>query len=160
MIGHADSSVALTLRGLSATECVPTGSPNIVRDQYFETFVGHSADDGPEALRKNTALGRPTLLETHRVNFLEPVQRATALEAMREVLSHALKAQTDMRFLSTEELLDVLAMRPGVLVERSLRRRVAIWCVRIREEHRFWALARASGLALLLTRAQRLVQHA
>ena len=131
----------------------------IARDQYFEPFVGHSADDGPEALRKNSTLGRTTLPKPHRVKFLEPVQRATALEATPELLSHASKAQTDLRFISTEQLLDALAKQPGVLVERPLRRRVAIWCVRIREVHRFWVLARASGLALQLTRAQRLVQH-
>ena len=50
----------------------------LVRDDYFEPARGHTADDALTALVKKTSLGRPTLFETHRANFLGAEEVAEA----------------------------------------------------------------------------------
>ena len=130
----------------------------VVRDQYFEPFKGHTAEDGLRALATNTALGRPTLLETHRANFLESALRSRSLSAMQGLLSRALSTYPDLRFLSTEELVDAIEARDPELIDASLRRRLSTWCARLRTQRRFWKLARISGLALLVVGAERLAR--
>jgi hypothetical protein len=130
----------------------------VVRDQYFEPFKGHTAEHGLRALATNTALGRPTLLEIHRVNFPEPGLRQRTLSAIRELLRDALQRYPDLRFLSTAELVDAMEAPSGALIDESLRCRIAAWCARVRTQYRFWKLARISGLALVLSAAARLVR--
>jgi hypothetical protein len=134
------------------------GIDYIVRDRYFEPHKGHTAADGLRALKANTALGRPTLLETHRVNFLEPRLRTRSLSAMRDLLTRALASHPDLQLLSTNELLEIIAKRSPDSVEQSVRIRFAVWQARARTVQRFWKLARLSGLAFLLNGAQRLVR--
>jgi hypothetical protein len=131
----------------------------VVRDQYFEPFKGHTAEHGLRALETNTALGRPTLLETHRANFLEPALRDASLSAIRALLEGALARFPDLRFLSTEELVRAMAARSGDLLDESLRGRLHAWLSRVRTLHRFWKLARLSGLALVLIRVEKLVRQ-
>jgi hypothetical protein len=128
----------------------------VVRDQYFEPFKGHTAEDGLRALAANTALGRPALLEIHRVNYLEPALRERSLSAMRELLSRALETYPNLRFLSTVELVDAMEAEVADLIDRSMRGRIAAWCARVRTVPRFWRLARLSGLALLVVAAEKL----
>jgi len=128
----------------------------LVRDRYFEPFKGHSAADGLIALAANTALGRPTLLETHRINFLEPALRDKSLAAIRDLLRAALERHRNLRFLSTVELVDAIERSSPELFDGSLRRRIGIWCRRIRTLRSFWRLARATGLALAVASVQRL----
>ncbi len=55
----------------------------LVRNNYFEPKLGHRAEKGLDALASQTACGRPTLLETHRFNFLgNPAQSKAALAEM------------------------------------------------------------------------------
>jgi hypothetical protein len=130
----------------------------VVRDRYFEPFKGHTAEHGLRALETNTALGRPTLLETHRANFLEPTLRDHSLSAIRTLLDGALARFPDLRFLSTEELVRAMEARSGDLVDESLRGRLHAWLSRIRTLHRFWKLARLSGLAVIVVGAEKLVR--
>lgn len=129
----------------------------VVRDQYFEPFRGHAAEDGLRALAVNTALGRPTLLETHRANFLDAVIRDRSLSLMRELLVEALARYPELQFLSTAELVDAIDARRPDLIDQSLRARVSAWCARIRTQLRFWKLARLSGLGLVVIGLERLV---
>jgi hypothetical protein len=129
----------------------------VVRDQYFEPYKGHDAEHGLRALATNTALGRPTLLEIHRVNFLGADMRQRSLLVMRELLERALVAYAELRFLSTVELVDAMEAKSQDLIDRSLRRRVAAWCARTRTIHRLWKLARLSGLSLVVIALERLV---
>jgi hypothetical protein len=122
----------------------------VVRDQYFEPFKGHGANDGLAALQTNTELGRPTLLEIHRVNFLDPTLRIRSLGAIRELLRAALERYPGIRFLSTRELSDALADPFAGLISRSLARRVSTWCARVRKLRRFWQLARLIGFAWMI----------
>jgi hypothetical protein len=128
----------------------------VVRDQYFEPFKGHTAADGLRALAVNTALSRPTLLETHRANFLDGALRDRSLALMRELLAGALERCPGLRFLSTAELVDAIDARRPDLIDQSLRARVTAWCARNRTQHRFWKLARLTGLALIVIGIERL----
>jgi hypothetical protein len=129
----------------------------VVRDQYFEPFKGHTVGDGLRALAVNTALSRPTLLETHRANFLDVATRDRSLSLMRELLAEALARYPELRFLSTAELVNAIDARQPDLIDQSLRGRVAASCARIRTQHRLWKLARLSGLALIVIGLERLV---
>ncbi len=128
----------------------------VVRDRYFEPHKGHTAEDGLRALHENTALGRPTLLETHRINFLDPELRRSSLSAIRSLLARALACHPDLRFLSTAELAAVFDERPADLVDNSVRGKLGAWCARVRTLPRFWRLARLTGLGLLIAGVQRL----
>lgn len=129
----------------------------VVRDQYFEPYKGHDTEHGLRALAINTALGRPTLLEIHRMNFLDADMRRRSLSVMRELLERALVNYPELRFLSTVELVEAMAAESPDLIDGSLRGRVAAWCARTRTVHRFWKLARFSGLALVVIGLERLV---
>jgi len=128
----------------------------VVRDQYFEPFKGHTAVDGLRALEANTALGRPTLLEIHRANFLDPGLLDVSLAAIRGLLREALGRHPDLRFLSTLELVEAVEAGAPGLIDQSFRRRLAAWCARVRTLPRFWRLARLTGLAFAIAGAQRL----
>jgi hypothetical protein len=130
----------------------------VVRDQYFEPFKCHTAEHGLRALETNTALGRPTLLETHRANFMEPILRDHSLSAIRELLQSALARFPDIRFLSTEELVGAIETRDPSLIDPSMQRRIANWCRRIRTQYRFWKLARISGLAYVFVGVETMVR--
>ena len=131
----------------------------VVRDQYFEPYKGHDADHGLRALATNTALARPTLLEIHRKNFLGPDMRQRSLVVMRELIERALVVYPELRFFSTIELVDAMEAQSPDLIDQSLRGRTVAWCARARTLHRFWKLARLSGLALVVIGAARLVSH-
>jgi hypothetical protein len=128
----------------------------VVRDRYFEPYKGHSAEEGLRALGQNEALGRPTLLETHRINYLDPDLRDRSLAAIRSLLSRALARYPNLRFLSTAELAAALEERSPELVDDSMRGKLAAWCARVRTLPRFWRLARLTGLGFLIAGVQRL----
>lgn len=123
----------------------------VVRDRYFEPFRGHTARDGLRAVADNTELGRPTLLEIHRVNFVDDTLRARSLAAVRDLLEGVLAEHPNVRFLSTIELADSIRARATELIDCSSRFRILKWCARVRAMPRFWKLARLSGFALVIT---------
>ncbi len=121
----------------------------LVRDQYFEPAQGHDAARGLVALARQTVLGRPTLLETHRFNFIgAPAE--VALHALDNLLSQARAAYPTLRFLSTEQIAEAMTHMDSALIETRLRRRLRGWLVRTHTLPRFARLARLTGLALPL----------
>lgn len=121
----------------------------VVRDQYFEPALGHRAEQGLAALARQTACARPTLLETHRFNFLgEPAD--AALYELDRLLSEACAAYPALRFLSTQEIAAAMARKDTELIETSLRPRLRAWLARIHTVPRFTKLARLTGLVLPL----------
>jgi hypothetical protein len=152
--GRPDT-VALITNGMHAD-----GIDYVVRDRYFEPFKGHTAEDGLHALEANTALGRPTLLETHRANFIETDLRIRSLKALQELLQRALKRYHGLRFLSTAELVEAIAQQQPALITRSTRARIKFWTARVRTLPRFWKLARLTGLAVVIASAARLSRDA
>jgi hypothetical protein len=101
-----------------------------VRDHYFEPSLGHTHRNAVQALQCNTHVGRPTLLETHRVNFIEeerPTQRA--FEEVTLLLDAARAQFPDIQFMDTAELArhyrdrsDLMETRIGTRIHFLLRR--------------------------------------
>lgn len=120
----------------------------LVRDNYFEPALGHRAEDGLAALARQTERGRPTLLETHRFNFLcAPTQSEAALGELNRLLTEACARYPTLRFLATQEIAEAMARDDRELIETEIRPRLHAWLARIRTLPRFWKLARLSGLA-------------
>jgi len=118
------------------------GITYVVRDDYFEPSRGHKAERALDALAAKTRAGRPTLLETHRANFLG--DGATADAAIRELerlFALTLRAFPDVAFLSTEELALRMRRTDPWLVERRLAVRLHVWLGRL------WNVARLRKLA-------------
>lgn len=79
----------------------------LVRNDYFEPSLGHTADNVLAAVAEKTRLGRPTLLEIHRFNFCDSASDSkTAFNALEHAIQSVLKNFPDVVFLSTQELGD------------------------------------------------------
>jgi len=117
----------------------------VVRDDYFEPHMDHTAAQALAALARKTRLGRPTLLETHRLNFLDAEQRRTALTELSALLEQALHRCPAVAFLSTEQLARAMESGDGEWVESSLRIRTRVFIERI------WTLPRMRKLLWLTT---------
>jgi len=77
----------------------------VVRNHYFEPALGHTHLQAMEALRRCTHLGRPTLLEFHRANFIGDDRAADgAVEELVRLFESAIVRYPDLRFMSTAEL--------------------------------------------------------
>ncbi|MEO6148198.1 MAG: hypothetical protein ABIT70_14390 [Sulfuriferula sp.] len=121
----------------------------VVRDQYFEPALGHRAEQGLSALARQTTDARPTLLETHRFNFMgEPAD--AALHELERLLSEACAAYPALRFLCTQEIAEAMASKDTKLIETSPRPRLRALLARSQSLPRFAKLARLSGLVLPL----------
>lgn len=119
----------------------------VVRDQYFEPALGHRAEQGLAALARQTARARPTLLETHRFNFMgEPAD--AAFHELERLLSEACIAYPALRFLSTQEIAEAMAHQDMQLIETRLPQRLRAWLERTRTLPHFTKLARLTGLVL------------
>ena len=120
----------------------------VVRDSYFEPSLGHTHRNALQALAHNTHLGRPTLLEIHRMNFIGEERSAQrALDEVRSLLAAACAEFPDVRFMNTAELAqhyrdrsDLVASRIGARVHFLLRR--------LQEISRLRKLAWATGVVL------------
>ncbi|CAH1904791.1 conserved hypothetical protein [Candidatus Nitrotoga sp. HW29] len=121
----------------------------VVRDQYFEPVFGHRAEQGLVALARQTACARPTLLETHRFNFLGE-SASVAMHELNNLLDKACAAYRTLRFLSTQEIAEAMANKDTALIETNLRPRLRAWLVRVHLLPRFTKLARFTGLVLPL----------
>jgi len=116
----------------------------LVRDDYFEPARGHQAERGLAALARKAWAGRPTLLETHRANFLGDAKVAdAAIMELDRLLALALEAFPDVQFLSTEELALSMRRQDPRLVERRLTMRLHVWL------RRLWGVSRLRKFAYL-----------
>ena len=118
----------------------------MVRDVYFEPSLGHTAALALDALALKVKLGRPTLFETHRFNFLGTDEKKDqSLEQIKSLLQDALIDYPSLAFLSTGKLARILKNHDPEWVEQSLRRRLHVWIRRLRELPRLRKLAWLSG---------------
>ena len=123
----------------------------LVRNNYFEPKLGHLAEKGLAALSLQTQCGRPTLLETHRFNFLgNPAQSKAALAELNRLLTEARARYSELRFLSTQDIADAIVDQDTSLIATTSRARIHAWLARISQISRFWKLARLTGLAVPL----------
>lgn len=118
----------------------------VVRDDYFEPALGHMAEKGLAAMEIKTRLGRPTLLETHRFNFVDdPDVADAAISELDGLLAGALQRFPDIIFMSTEQLAHRMGIADASLVEADAMRRMPVWLLRLREVPRLWKLAWLTG---------------
>ncbi|RFC35560.1 MAG: hypothetical protein DID92_2727743941 [Candidatus Nitrotoga sp. SPKER] len=123
----------------------------LVRNNYFEPKLGHRAEKGLDALALQTACGRPTLLETHRFNFLgDLAQSKVALAELDRLLTEARAHYSELRFLSTQDIAEAIASQDTTLITTTLRTKINAWLARINRMSRFWKLARLTGLIVPL----------
>ena len=120
----------------------------VVRDEYFEPSLGHTHRRALASLHAKTGLGRPALLEIHRMNFIG--DRSTALRACEEVsrlLEAACAQLPTLRFMSTAELAREYRGRTD-LVATGISTRIHFLLRRLAASSRLRKLAWASGVAL------------
>ena len=118
----------------------------LVRDEYFEPSLGHTAAQALDRLSAKTRLGRPTLYETHRFNFLGSEEKKNrALEELERLLGLALKQHPDLAFLSSIKLATILKTRDPAWLELRSRRRLHIWISRLGELPRLRKLGWLTG---------------
>ena len=124
----------------------------LVRNDYFEPLLGHTADQALAALSAKTRLGRPCLLETHRFNFTgEKEPAARAMGELSRLLESALQTHPDLRFVSTAALGRAFIDRDPQWVERRPGPRLTVLVRRLGQIPRLGKLARLSGLTLVLS---------
>lgn len=136
-------------RSILNGECGQNDMLYVVRDQYFEPALGHRSEQGLAALARQTACARPTLLETHRFNFLGE-SADPAFQELDSLLDQACATYPLLRFLPTQEIVEAMARKDTGLIESSLHPRLRAWLARIHTLPRFAKLARGTGLVLPL----------
>ena len=121
----------------------------LVRDDYFEPSLGHTAVTALDRLSAKRRLGRPTLYETHRFNFLASEEKKNkSLKELERLLSMALEQYPDLAFLSSIKLANILKTRDPVWLELWSRRRVHVWITRLAEIPRLRKLSWLTGWIL------------
>ncbi len=135
------------------------GQMYIVRDDYFEPALGHLAEKGLAALETKSTLGRPTLLESHRLNFVDDPDAAdVALNQLDSLLEEAIKRFPRVIFMSTEKLAEGLREGSPDFIHRKIMPRIGVWLLRAREISSLWRWVCLSGMiipVLLLIRITR-----
>jgi hypothetical protein len=121
----------------------------VVRDVYFEPARGHRAVDVLDEIDRRFRLGRPALLEMHRLNFIgADAEAAASLAELGRLLTLVLQRYPRLRFVSTEELALALTDRTSSLVDRRRAARVKVFLLRAAAVSRLRKLAWLTGLAL------------
>ncbi|HYP67455.1 MAG TPA: hypothetical protein VEP67_04300 [Thiobacillaceae bacterium] len=143
--GQPDAVDAQTYNGMIS----PQGLLYLVRDVYFEPARGHTPDRVEAGVAARTALGRPTLVETHRFNFLGRAEQ-TSLDALSDALARVMARWPEIRFLSSAELAHAYRTHNPDWIDDGFGGRARTWAKRVRELPRFWKLARLTGLGWVL----------
>ncbi len=128
----------------------------VVRDAYFEPCRGHRAEHVWQAVAQRTALGRPTLLETHRLSFIDPATGESALAELVRALRGVLERHPGVCFISTEQLAAAFDDPQHALRLHGFAARSALFLRRMRVEAALSRPLKLCGLYLLLPLAARL----
>jgi len=124
----------------------------IVRDDYFEPSLGHTSERVVSALKAKSSAGRPTLLETHRFNFIGTEQKtAAAFHELEKLLARVSRDFPETAFISTAELARVYRDNDLLWLADSFAAKVQVLITRCRAEYGLWRSFKVTGLALLLT---------
>lgn len=122
----------------------------LVRSDYFEPIKGRDAAYALRALQRARDEGRACLLENHRINFCRDADACRySLDELDQLVSGALRAMPDLRFLSSAALLGVLNARDAEWISTSRRERLRCWWRRLQGTGRLWKLLRLSGAAFV-----------
>ncbi|MDG3065917.1 hypothetical protein ACFQ4M_04990 [Thauera mechernichensis] len=153
----ADGALAASARRIVNGESGQSGVRYLVRDAYFEPIRGHRAEQVWEAVARRTALGRPTLLETHRESFIDADHGDTALAELERALAGVVERHPDVCFISTERLADAYADRQHALWQRSMRARSVTFLRRLLAEAGLSRPLKLCGLYFVLPMVVRLL---
>ncbi len=130
-------------------ESLTGGMTSLVRDAYFEPSYGHTPQRAVRDLMDRTALGRPTLFETHRFNFTgSPQCLERSLDALDRLLSHARSELAGLRFMSPLELAQAYRVRDPQLFMSDRSARLHCLARRASRIGRLRKLAWLTGLVL------------
>ncbi|MBF0622753.1 MAG: hypothetical protein HQL54_12580 [Magnetococcales bacterium] len=138
-----DGTLSRVSGAIHTGDLSPTGLLYLVRDRYFEPYLGHTAEDGLHALSEKTAQGRPTLLETHRANFIRSAEHNQhALEHLKIILTEAQKKWPELRFTNTWNLAQAIRTGDPQWICFDTIRRIRIWWHRMESVPRWrkWLL--------------------
>lgn len=128
-----------------------SGAIQAVRDEYFEPIRGHRAEQVCQSVATKQVLGRPTLIETHRENFVGgSASGEAALVELERALRGVLARHPEARFMPTAELAKHLADLASPLRERAFAHRLHAFLNRIAREGSLARFLKYSGLGLLL----------
>jgi len=115
-----------------------SGLQTIVRDVYFEPSLGHSVASAVEHFKTRSRLCRPTLLETHRFNFIQSQKELDdTLAALEELLIQSLRECPNLMFISTDQMgqaldgegeFDLIETRWNVIMYVRIAR---IWAIQV-----------------------------
>ncbi|MCK5354253.1 MAG: hypothetical protein KAJ63_03990, partial [Methyloprofundus sp.] len=96
------------------------GLTYIVRNDFFEPGLEHTAEMALNALKQKTELAQPALLEIHRSNFIQSKQMTqSSLNELEKSIVLALENYPGLKFLTTKELADKYANNDLSLIELS-----------------------------------------
>lgn len=153
----ADGGLGPALQQIRNGEAGRDGLRYVVRDVYFEPIRGHQAEAVWQAVAQRSALGRPSLLETHRESFIDPAAGETTLAELDRALRGVLARHPDVRFMSTEALCECFMDRCNPLHVQSLTARCAIFLRRLHAEPGLSRSLKLCGLYFVLPLASRLL---
>lgn len=126
----------------------PDGLLYVVRDSYFEPSLGHTHQQAMDAFLSKSRLGRPALIEIHRMNFIDNQRSADhACDELSRLLATACARFGNLRFMNTAELA-AHCRRPSDLVETRAKPRVHFALRRLAEIPRLRKLALLTGAAV------------
>ncbi|MFN0316532.1 MAG: hypothetical protein ACKVQA_16035 [Burkholderiales bacterium] len=127
-----------------------SGMTYVVRDVYFEPGRGHRAEDLVRAMVAKTRCGRPTLVETHRDNFTASAElRTQSVTEIARAIKYCKDKFPSVRFISTEELAEVLMAKSPQFIEHRLVARALVFLWRVRANPSLRKYSLVTGLALL-----------
>ncbi|MBC7359369.1 MAG: hypothetical protein H5U10_12620 [Desulfacinum sp.] len=125
------------------------GQTYVVRNTYFEPSLGHKAEKVLEALQRDHLAGRPTLVESHRWNFIRDDEtRGRTFRELDRLYRAALNKYGHLVFMTTEELAQALTSPHSPLRERSLPARLRAILRRIWQDRILRAWACLTGLVV------------
>lgn len=102
----------------------------LVRNNYFEPALGHDKEKALEAIYQNTRLGRPTLLESHRFNYVDD-NAEISLQLLDGMLTNAIQRFRNIIFMTTHELSEIYRNGDGRYIDTSCSMRVNICFKRV-----------------------------
>lgn len=154
----ADGGLAPATREIRNGERGADGVLYVVRDAYFEPMRGHRAEQAWRALSEHAALGRPTLLETHRENFVSSPECAEgALRELERALSGARSRHADIHFISTADLAMELSKGDSGLLLHGAGARTLVFLRRLRATQSLSRGLKLCGLYHVLPPVERLL---
>ena len=122
----------------------------LVRCDYFEPLRGRGADHALAVLERQVRLGQPCVLENHRDNFIgDAATAAVSLGQLERLCRESIARHPGLRYLSSQELAQVLSNRDAAWLRSSMRERLPFWWQRLRLTGRPWKLLCWTGAAAL-----------